>query len=92
MNDVVGVAISASLLPPLVNSGMVLAYGWCSTSLSEDQAFERALVSFSLTALNVIFIIVSATLTFKSRIVKLQQLAETNQPLIDDSPVTEASC
>lgn len=84
-NDVIGVAISASLLPPLVNSGMILAYGWCSTSLSESQAFNRALVSFSLTALNVICIIVSATVMFKYRLVQLEKLAEANQPLMDDS-------
>merc|ERR1712126_162080 len=66
-NEVVGVAISASLLPPLINTGMILACGFFST-LPLQMWYSKAMISFSLTALNVAGVIICAACFFRYRI------------------------
>mmetsp|Transcript_35143 Transcript_35143/g.110631 ORF Transcript_35143/g.110631 Transcript_35143/m.110631 type:complete len:838 (-) Transcript_35143:147-2660(-) len=68
-SSLVGVAISASLLPPAVQTGIELVYGLIlrgrgNISLS-DTLLEEAGISFSLTVMNIVCIFVTAVATFK---------------------------
>jgi len=62
MASLVGVAISASLLPPAVNFGMFLACGMFS---KHDQDWVRAFVSLSLTVENIVIIYLVSMIIFK---------------------------
>jgi uncharacterized membrane protein len=67
INSFIGVAISASLMPPMVNAGMLLTYGVCFAR--RDSASYHAMLtlgglSLILYAINVILIIVFADLVF----------------------------
>jgi hypothetical protein len=62
----VGVAISASLLPPAVNSGLFIMWG-LTTPQDVAQAAGFAGISVSLTILNIVCINVAAFLTFKAK-------------------------
>ena len=73
-NSLVGVAISASLLPPAVNAGLFLAYAASGQSFIADEDYgeftrskmcEFGLVSFLLTIVNIICIYFSAIGMFK---------------------------
>lgn len=68
INALVGVAISASLLPPLVNSGIYLAWGFLvvDPSVAQDR-FYRGWISFLLTMINVLGVILSSALWFRLR-------------------------
>ena len=65
-NSLVGVAISASLLPPAVNSGMLLVVDY---SMNE-QWVEEAMLSLSLTVMNILVIIVASMLMFRLKEVR----------------------
>ena len=70
INSLVGVAISASLLPPIVNSGALLVISLaCGESnsmctLSKQTMADRAAVSFALYAINFFIIVVVAACIF----------------------------
>lgn len=65
-NSLVGVAISASLLPPAVNSGMLLV-----VHFSEDgQFWDEAMWSLLLTVMNIVVIIVASMLMFRLKEVR----------------------
>jgi len=59
---VIGVAISASLLPPVVNTGLLFGLTLIN---SDDYEIERALLSLALFGINVICIMLSSILFFK---------------------------
>eukprot|EP00127_Corallochytrium_limacisporum_P003499 Clim_evm127s149 gene=Clim_evmTU127s149 len=68
--SLVGVAISASLLPPLVNSGILLTIGACYTSVfqeefSRGEYFEMAGWSALIAFANILVIIIIADLTLR---------------------------
>ena len=76
VNSLVGVAISASLLPPLVNSGLLVAFvvpgvaddcgavGNDACTLTQSQFLEMAGVSALLYVMNVIIIMIVASIIF----------------------------
>ena len=67
-NSLVGVAISASLLPPAVNTGMCLAYWMMSgndPSVDSSNLGEISYISLLLTLVNIGVIIVTALVFFK---------------------------
>eukprot|EP00730_Choanoeca_flexa_P018840 TRINITY_DN9182_c0_g2_i2.p1 TRINITY_DN9182_c0_g2~~TRINITY_DN9182_c0_g2_i2.p1 ORF type:complete len:703 (+),score=175.24 TRINITY_DN9182_c0_g2_i2:135-2243(+) len=73
--SLVGVAISASLLPPAVNFGMLWGFGAIAAAKGQDsdevaKYFELGIVSFALTIMNivVIFIMGIFSLNIKSAI------------------------
>lgn len=71
VNALVGVAISASLLPPLVNSGMYMAWGLIimdeeNHDVAKDR-FYRGFISYLLTMLNVMGVMASAAIWFRLR-------------------------
>eukprot|EP01095_Lingulamoeba_sp_RSL-Kostka_P015024 TRINITY_DN678_c0_g1_i1.p1 TRINITY_DN678_c0_g1~~TRINITY_DN678_c0_g1_i1.p1 ORF type:complete len:353 (-),score=81.76 TRINITY_DN678_c0_g1_i1:282-1340(-) len=67
--SLVGVAISASLLPPAVNAGMLLNYAFFGPFFSDDAKLLPLLImssiSFSLCILNIVCINIFAMLFFK---------------------------
>jgi len=70
VNSLVGVAISASLLPPIVNAGINLAFGIIDEFTGKSPAtiwhhFEWGLISLLLYCLNVTCIITTSYLVFK---------------------------
>ena len=72
INALVGVAISAALLPPVVNSGLCLAmgivYSISSDPLIHDDGMlflKRGLISFALFFLNIAVIFVCSIITFR---------------------------
>ncbi|CAL6317306.1 unnamed protein product [Bathycoccus prasinos] len=73
VNSLVGVAISASLLPPIVNSGILVALSVLYCQDSEESCsgqrkfFKEALYSLSLYAENVLIIAVIAAFIFYSQ-------------------------
>ena len=70
VNSLVGVAISASLLPPAVNAGMLLNWGLFGPLVHNGAEVDRGLmlqysgVSMALTIINIVCIIISANVTF----------------------------
>lgn len=69
-SSLVGVAISASLLPPAVNCGMCYAYALIGPYLHGDsvdpvQYFNIGSVSFLLTILNILCVYIAASLMYK---------------------------
>mmetsp|Transcript_3103 Transcript_3103/g.4743 ORF Transcript_3103/g.4743 Transcript_3103/m.4743 type:complete len:457 (+) Transcript_3103:127-1497(+) len=70
INSLVGVAISASLLPPIVDSGMLVVYGFLGPVLYGEDEVSRshnlrlAGISFALTLVNIACIFVAGALTF----------------------------
>eukprot|EP00929_Paragymnodinium_shiwhaense_P044062 TRINITY_DN22608_c0_g1_i1.p2 TRINITY_DN22608_c0_g1~~TRINITY_DN22608_c0_g1_i1.p2 ORF type:complete len:120 (-),score=15.25 TRINITY_DN22608_c0_g1_i1:469-828(-) len=79
-NDLVGVAISASLLPPLVNSGMLVVWGFLTPQPTKTAA-QEACISFALTAINVFGIILSASCFYRLRLRRMEQ-ADDTRPLL----------
>jgi len=77
-SSLVGVAISASLLPPAVNCGVIwVAYGYYKSeilkegeALSGQDFFTSGLVSLGLTVANIILIWVSSMLMFRLKEVR----------------------
>eukprot|EP00930_Biecheleria_cincta_P057273 TRINITY_DN43242_c0_g1_i1.p1 TRINITY_DN43242_c0_g1~~TRINITY_DN43242_c0_g1_i1.p1 ORF type:complete len:358 (-),score=54.14 TRINITY_DN43242_c0_g1_i1:74-1147(-) len=71
VNALVGVAISASLLPPLVNSGIYMAWGLIYMQEEDHDVavdrFYRGLISFLLTMFNVFGVMASAAIWFRIR-------------------------
>eukprot|EP01135_Chromosphaera_perkinsii_P005650 Nk52_evm21s356 gene=Nk52_evmTU21s356 len=68
--SLVGVAISASLLPPAVNAGINWAYAvvgpaWSSYTVNQSHFAEIGALSFALTAVNIVCIYFSALAMFK---------------------------
>ena len=68
MASLVGVAISASLLPPAVGSGLMLTYDLMTKALGktvdDDTLLQQAGISFCLTLLNIACIYVTAIVMF----------------------------
>ena len=70
INSLVGVAISASLLPPAVNAGMCINYGIFgplihgTEEVNRGDMFYNGGISFSLTCVNIACIIVACNITF----------------------------
>jgi uncharacterized hydrophobic protein (TIGR00271 family) len=65
-SSLVGVAISASLLPPAVNAGIL----WIAQAYTRDDVinyYTYGLVSLGLTAANIVLIWISAALMFKMK-------------------------
>jgi len=73
VNSLVGVAISASLLPPAVNAGMCLIFGIFGPLLYHDlvpsELFAQMGISISLTLINILCINVMAMIFFKIKAV-----------------------
>jgi len=73
VNSLVGVAISASLLPPAVNAGMNLVFGIFGPMIYPDinsfQFFQGVGISLSLTLINIVCINLMAMLFFKIKAV-----------------------
>ena len=69
INALVGVAISASLLPPIVNSGLCLSLGIFYSSGGHDGAgsdfLSYSAASFCLFLINIVLIILFGLLMFK---------------------------
>jgi len=63
-NSLVGVAISASLLPPAVNCGMFYVIEWSYLGNS-DNYFKMGNISMGLTLVNILFIIIASMLMFR---------------------------
>lgn len=61
-NSLVGVAISASLLPPAVNCGMLMIY---AIFVRSWDYFGQGIISLLLTIVNILFIFLAAILMFK---------------------------
>ena len=64
--SLVGVAISASLLPPAVNAGLL----WVAQAYTQDDEidyYQYGLVSLALTVANIVLIWISAVLMFKMK-------------------------
>jgi len=74
MASLVGVAISASLLPPAVNFGMFLA---CRMFSKDEQDVSRAIVSLSLTLENILIIYITSLFIFKLKEVIPQKSQES---------------
>merc|ERR1712130_983646 len=93
---VIGVAISASLLPPAVNSGMILAFALYEATSSGDkhsshdhtsgELLKMAFVSMLLTLLNIFIIFLSATMMFKIK--DVVQTQDINQERVWDNITT----
>jgi len=76
-NSLVGVAISASLLPPAVNSGIILIgwYFWENSDyfeefqedVTQEEFRECALLSLGLTLINILMIWISSMLMFRMK-------------------------
>jgi uncharacterized hydrophobic protein (TIGR00271 family) len=64
-NSLVGVAISASLLPPAVNCGMLLAFSINTTQGNSSELLRLGLISLLLTILNIVCIFITAVAVFK---------------------------
>ena len=64
INALVGVAISAALLPPICNAGMLFAYA-ADPNLKED--FRKGFVSFGLFFMNLVVICLIGYITFKAK-------------------------
>ena len=65
-SSLVGVAISASLLPPAVNAGLL----WIAQAYTKDDEihyYQYGLVSIGLTGANIVLIWISAALMFKMK-------------------------
>lgn len=61
-NSLVGVAIAASLLPPVVNTGMCISFAlvgprWINKDLTAKTFLDLGLVSFCLFLLNVVYVL-----------------------------------
>jgi len=73
INSLVGVAISASLLPPAVNSGMLLVHGLFgplvhgAASVDRAQIVLMAVISLVLTIVNIVMIVIFGTSFFLIR-------------------------
>lgn len=63
-NSLVGVAISASLLPPAVNCGMFYVIEWSYLGDSGNY-FKMGNISMGLTLVNILFIIIASMLMFR---------------------------
>jgi uncharacterized hydrophobic protein (TIGR00271 family) len=95
VNSLVGVAISASLLPPIVNSGIMVMFGiGVATACEKDtdmctatkkEFLWKALYSFLLYALNVLVIIITAGMIFYNQKVGRFRgfLQQENKELLD---------
>eukprot|EP00929_Paragymnodinium_shiwhaense_P044064 TRINITY_DN22608_c0_g2_i1.p1 TRINITY_DN22608_c0_g2~~TRINITY_DN22608_c0_g2_i1.p1 ORF type:complete len:246 (-),score=35.89 TRINITY_DN22608_c0_g2_i1:179-916(-) len=79
-NDLVGVAISASLLPPLVNSGMLVIWGILTPHPTKEAAKEAS-ISFALTAINVFGIILSASGFYRATLRQMEREDSTHNLL-----------
>eukprot|EP00756_Hemistasia_phaeocysticola_P048416 Hpha_TRINITY_DN22841_c0_g1::TRINITY_DN22841_c0_g1_i1::g.84331::m.84331 len=100
-NSLVGVAISASLLPPAVNAGMY--YGFAMLTVNREKKdgtmgpndhdlIVDGSISLALTGLNVVCIFFSALLVFKVRNVVLgDKSIEHRLKLVSQEPLPEAS-
>lgn len=64
-NSLVGVAISASLLPPAVNCGMLYVIEWSHLGDSENSYITAGTISMCLTLVNILFIIIASMLMFR---------------------------
>jgi len=79
-NSLVGVAISASLLPPAVNAGMLWIIGLREDA--EDMGHvQMGVISLSLTIINIIFIIIASMLMFRLKEVRFNKVVGVNSIL-----------
>lgn len=62
-NSLVGVAISASLLPPAVNCGMLFIIE--ASKYGGSEYYKQGLISLALTIANIIFIIIASMIMFR---------------------------
>jgi len=90
VNSLVGVAISASLLPPAVNSGMTFVFALFAPFLYDNvdkaELFKEMGISFALVVVNIVCINLAAMLFFKIKAVSpirsavsLKKLEELSQ-------------
>jgi len=95
MASLVGVAISASLLPPAVNFGMFVACGMFS---KHPKDIERAIVSLSLTLENILVIFFISLLIFKLKEIIPQKSQESGafwsaaKRMLPDTQEEEPEC
>lgn len=66
-SSLVGVAISASLLPPAINAGMlwVTSYFYDRDSIEKHEFWEEGIISLGLTIANIVMIIISSMFMFR---------------------------
>lgn len=94
VNALVGVAISAALLPPIVNCGMCLTFGIYFTAFGFDETgikwLSMSAASMSLFLMNFVCIFVFAMLMFKvKKINRAEMLAGSLdvRPSLEEEPV-----
>eukprot|EP00755_Sulcionema_specki_P006728 Sspe_Gene.36242::Locus_17536_Transcript_1_1_Confidence_1.000_Length_2174::g.36242::m.36242 len=84
-NSLVGVAISASLLPPAVNAGMMYGYSIVGPRnltrngepIPDSELVDKGTISLCLTLVNIVCIFISAYLIFKLRGVTVRKESTT---------------
>jgi hypothetical protein len=84
----VGIGISASLLPPAVNAGLLWALHaekFISSSALERDLWRKGGLSFSLTLVNIVIILVVWTVGFKCRNKLIKKYAENIKADVDDN-------
>ena len=71
-NSLVGVAISASLLPPAVNAGMLWVghYSDSAMIVFGGKTGKAGFISLALTAMNIVLIIIAAMFMFRLKEVR----------------------
>uniref|UniRef100_A0A7S2TU97 Uncharacterized protein n=1 Tax=Lotharella oceanica TaxID=641309 RepID=A0A7S2TU97_9EUKA len=80
VNSLVGVAISAALLPPIVNSALLLVYGLYRTNVNDEKDNEYyvgSLISIGLFLMNWILIFVFSMITFHVKGLKGKELVQS---------------
>lgn len=81
-NSLVGVAISASLLPPAVNCGMLWVCFWFyergifEPEISRSEFYTGGVFSLLLTIANIVLVIVSAMVMFRVKEVSIVSVGE----------------
>lgn len=92
-SSLVGVAISASLLPPAINAGMLWATALFESEVPSRKLWKGGLISLGLTIVNIILIIVSSMIMFRVKEVSrktflIRQWRAMNEPNSSHSDTT----
>lgn len=97
ISSVVGTAIAASLLPPCVNLGMCLGYGWLGPYITPDVDInvevynEIALGSAMLLVVNLVLIYAAAVAVFKTKSLSRFQFLSKNAKAFKNLPASRPS-
>ena len=89
VSALIGVAISASLLPPLVNSGLCSVFGFFKLASGQKSGMryvEYGAISFALFIVNLVLIFVTAYAMFKvKKVTHWQEAADSKESTLLDS-------